>query len=125
MAYAREIVQAGISPGSAIGLGGNYAAITAAGSSITDAARLTASICVVGSADGTKGVYLQGEVGDEVWVFNNSGSTLKVYGDTSSVAITVSGTGLGTAGTAFSHLTYKSAVYKKMTTTQWMVIVSA
>jgi hypothetical protein len=125
MALANELVRVGISSGTAGGIGGQGATIAATGSAITDAAALTASIVIVSGADGTKGVYLTGQVGDEVWVFNNAGSTLKVYGDSSSVAICVPGTGLGTAGTAFSHLTYKTAIYKKQSSTQWFVNVSA
>lgn len=124
MAYAKEVVAAGFSPGQAKGMGGAYVAVTAAGSSQTDAATLTASMSVVASADGTKGVILAGEVGDEVWVFNNSASTLKVYPETGA-AIAVPGTGLGSANAAFSHLTYKTVLYKKLTTTQWLPLVTA
>ena len=124
MAYAKELVQTGgISPGTASGLGGQYAAITATGSIIGDAAGLTASNCVVAGADGTKGVALQGQVGDEVWVFNNSGSTLKVWPHSGSAAISVTGTGLGTGGAAFSLLTYKQGLFKQVTSTQWLCVV--
>lgn len=124
MAYASELVGVGIAPVTASGMGGAYAAITAAGSSQTDATALTASNCVVASADGTKGVILKGQVGDEVWVFNNSGSTLKVY-PTTGAAISVAGTGLGSANAAFSQLTYKTTMYKCVTSTQWLAITSA
>jgi len=125
MALAKEMVGAGFSPGQASGSGGQYATIAATGSAITDAARITASMVTVSAADGTKGVFLDGMVGDEVWLFNNSASTLKVYGDSASVAISVAGTGLGTAGTAFAQLTYKSTLYKKFTSTQWIALTSA
>ncbi len=125
MAYAKELVGVGVPPVTASGIGGQYAAVTATGSSISDAAVVKASMAIVTGADGTTGVLLQGDVGDEVWLFNNTASTLKVYGDTSSVAIAVPGTGLGTAGTAFSHLTYKVVVYKKVTSTQWLPLVTA
>lgn len=124
MAYATELVGVGVPAVTASGMGGQGASVAATGSTITDAARVTSSISIVTGADGTKGVYLSGQVGDEVYLFNNAGSTLKVYGDTSGVAITVNGTGLGTAGTAFSHLTYKTVVYKKQSSTQWFALVS-
>ena len=125
MAYASEIVKAGgISPGSAAGIGGQYQAVTATGSVIGDAAGLTASMCVVAGGDGTKGVALQGQVGDEVWVFNNSGSTLKVWPHSSSAAIDVTGTGLGTVAAAHSLLTYKVGLYKQVTSTHWLVVVT-
>lgn len=125
MTLAVEFVQGGFSSGQANAAGGQYNTFTAAGSTITDATKIGASMAVVSGADGTKGVYLSGNVGDEFFVFNNAGSTLKVYGDTSSVAISVAGTGLGTAGTAFSHLTYKAVIYKKVTTTQYLAFVTA
>lgn len=124
MAYAKELVGSGMSPGEASGIGGQYNAVTALGSSQATAAPLTASMSVVASADGTKGVILQGQVGDEVWVFNNSASTLKVYPPTGA-AIAVVGTGLGTGNAAFSQLTYKTTIYKCLTSTQWLANTSA
>ena len=125
MALAKELMGVGFSGGQATGIGGQYAALTAAGSSLATATTITAGNVVVASADGTKGIRLSGDVGDEVWVFNNSGSTCPVYPDTASVAISVPGTGLGVAGSAYSQLTYKVSVYKKITTTQWLVCTSA
>lgn len=124
MAYASELVGTGFSPGQASGVGGQYNAVAAAGSTQSDAAPLTASMSVVSGADGTKGVILKGQVGDEVWVFNNSGSTLKVY-PTSGAAIAVVGTGVGTADAAFSQLTYGATIYKCATSTQWLAVSSA
>ncbi len=123
MAYATEVL--GLPFGVAGSLGGAYKAITAAGSTITDATPLTASMSVVAGADGNTGVILQGQVGDEVWVFNNSASTLKVYPPRAAAAIAVPATGLGTGGAAFSHLTYKTVIYKCMTSTQWVPQVTA
>jgi hypothetical protein len=123
MAYAKEIL--GLSGGIAGSLGGQYAAVTAAGSAQGDATSVGASMAVVAGADGTKGVILLAAMpGDEVWVFNNSASTLKVYPPTGA-AITVVGTGLGSANAAFSQLTYKTTIYKCMTSTQWVANTSA
>jgi hypothetical protein len=124
MAYASELVGVGMSPGTASGIGGTYGAVTAAGSTQATAAPINASMAVVASADGTKGAILVGQVGDEVWVFNNSASTLKVYPPTGA-AIAVVGTGLGTANSAFSQLTYKTTIYKCLTSTQWLANTSA
>lgn len=125
MAYANEAMQGGLSAGTALAIGGSGGSVAATGSTITDAAAVTASISIVTGADGTKGVKLIGNIGDEVWLFNNSASTLKVYGDSSTVAISVAGTGLGSAGSAFSQLTFKATSYKKQSTTQWFAITSA
>jgi len=124
MAYAKELVGSGFSANQAANVGGQYSAVTATGSAQTDAATVGASMSVVAGADGTKGVILTGQPGDEVFVFNNSGSTLKVY-PPSGAAIAVNGTGLGSANAAFSHLTYKAVAYKCLTTTQWVANVSA
>lgn len=123
MAYAKELTGA-FPPGQAVAIGGQYKAVTATGSAQSDAAVLTASMSVVAGADGTKGVILTGQAGDEVWVFNNSGSTLKVYPPTGA-AIAVAGTGLGTGNAAFSQLTYKTTIYKCVTSTQWLANTSA
>jgi len=124
MALSKDLMGGGFSAGQAHALGGNYAAITATGSIQTDAAVLTASNCVVAGADGTKGVVLSGDIGDTCFVFNNSGSTLKVYPNVGA-AIAVAGTGLGSANAAFSQLTYKLTQYKKLTTTQWVALTTA
>ena len=124
MATAREVMGGGFSAGQANALGGQVASVTAAGSTQTDAATITASINTVGSADGTKGVILPtGAPGDEIWIFNNSGSTLKVYPPSGS-AISVAGTGLGSANAAFSQLTYKCTVYKLVSSTQYFALTT-
>lgn len=124
MAFADEMV--GLSSTTATALGGQYLAVTATGTNIATSAPLSSSMAVVSGADGTKGVTLPLQIpGDECWIFNNSGSTLKVWPGSSSVAIAVAGTGLGSAGAAFSQLTYKTTLYKLVTTTQWLAITSA
>lgn len=125
MAFATEVMGAGFSAGQARALGGQYASVSAAGSAQSDGTVISAGMNVVAGADGTKGVTLKAaQPGDSCWIFNNSGSTLKVY-PPSGAAIAVNGTGLGSANAAFSHLTYKSAIYKCLTATQWLVNVSA
>ena len=125
MALAKELMGAGFSPLQASTIGGSYAAVTAAGSSQAPATDVNASMVVVASADGTKGIQLPAvEVGASIWVFNNSASTCPVYPD-SGAAIAVVGTGLGTADSAFSQLTYKTTIYKKVTSTQWLACTSA
>lgn len=125
MTMAKEIVQAGLPAGVAKGIGGAFSDTVATGSVQGDAAVLTSSLTTVTAADGTKGVILPaGEVGDEFWVFNSSGSTLKVYPPLGS-AISVAGTGLGTVNAAFSQLTQKSTMYKIVKTTQVFAVTSA
>lgn len=125
MALAKELMGGGFSAGQAAAVGGAYAAVVAAGSSQATGTVIGASMNMVTAADGTKAVTLPAvQVGDEIWIFNNAGSTLKVYPD-SGAAITVVGTGTGTADAAFSQLTYKTTVYKRFTSTQWVATTSA
>lgn len=123
MALASELTGA-FPPGQAVAVGGQYTALAAAGSSQATGTPVTASMSVVSAADGTKAVTLKGQKGDEVWLFNDSASTLKVYPPVGA-AIAVVGTGVGTANAAFDHLTYKSVIYKCFSSTQWVPMVSA
>lgn len=124
MALAKEMMGVGFSAGQASGLGGQYVTVAAAGSAQTDATPITASMCLVTAADGTKGVILTGQVGDSVWVQNSSASTLKVYPPTGA-AIAVPGTGLGSANAAYSQTLHAVVVYKCVSTTQWLPNKSA
>lgn len=123
MATATEVTRGGVPYGTAVALGGVGGTVAALGSTQTDAAPVVVSISTVTAADGTKGVILVGQVGDEIWLFNSSASTLKVYPPLGS-AITVGGTGLGTVNAAFSQLTFKCTVYKCQSTTQWFALTS-
>ncbi len=126
MAFAKELMGLGFSGGQASGIGGGYAGVVAAGAGTdnSDATLIQAGSNVVTAADGTKGVVLPAcEVGAETWIFNNSGSTLKLWPDTGA-AIPVTGTGLGTASASYSLLTYKTAHLKRVTSTQWLMVVT-
>lgn len=124
MTMALEAMGGGLSAGAVIALGGRGATLAATGSVQGDGAVPAASINIVTGADGTKGITLPAmNLGDEVWIFNNSASTLKVYPPTGS-AITVTGTGLGTANAAYSHLTFKTVMYKCQSATQIFNIVT-
>jgi hypothetical protein len=126
MALAREVMLGGFSAGQANALGGQYnSSLAALGSSQGTAALVTTSNVIVTGADGTKGIVLPaGQPGDEILVFNNAASTCPVY-PPAGAAITVVGTGLGSANAAFSLLTYKSAQFNCLSATQWLVNVSA
>lgn len=126
MAYAKEIMQGGQSAVGAIAIGGGTGTVTATGSAITDAAALSASINVVAGADGTKGVALTGgQVGDEVWVHNNAASGLKIYPQSTSASIVISGTSVGTAGAAITLAANKGCILKCQSSTQWLANLSA
>lgn len=124
MALAKRLMGVGFSAGQASSLGGDYTTYAAAGSAQTDATTVGSGLSIITAADGTKGVILSGQVGDSVTLFNNSASTLKVYPE-SGGAIAVPGTGLGSANAAYSHTTYATVTYTKVTSTQWLPNKSA
>lgn len=124
MALATELIGVGIAPVTASAIGGTSGSIAAAGSAQGDGTLVKASVLIATGADGTKGITLPaGAVGDEVWVFNNSASTLKVY-PPAGAAVAVTGTGTGTANAAHSLLTFKVGVYKCQSSTQWFVVIT-
>lgn len=126
MAFIKEMMGGGTSAGQASAICGAGGSVVATGSTIADAAPILASNVIVTAADGTKGAILPGmKPGESCVVFNNSGSTLKVYPASASVAISVAGTGVGTAGAAFSQLTYKATQYICQSSTQILAITSA
>ena len=123
MAYADEMI--GLSPITASNLGGQYVTVAATGSTISNSTVLGASMAVVTGADGTKGVNLpQGIPGDEQWVYNSSASALVVWPGNANTAIEVPGTGLGSAAASVQIAARQSALYKLVTSTQWLVIKS-
>lgn len=125
MALVTEIMRGGTSAGQAKAMCGSGNSFAAAGSSASDATLITASTAIVTAADGTKGVILPAVgPGESVTLFNNAGSTCKVWPPTGA-AITVVGTGLGTANAAHSMLTYKTVTYTCQSSTQWFALVSA
>lgn len=120
----REMLGAGMPSAFAAGVAGFGVTVAAAGSLQSDAALIQTSMAIVTGADGTKGVVLLGGVeGDEVWIVNNSASTLKVYPPTGA-AISVPGTGLGSANAAFL-LTGNATFHGKFESTTQIIASSA
>jgi len=126
MPLAREIVGGGISPVTASALGGgSNSALASLGTIQGDAAPIATTTTIVTGADGTKGVILPAcGTGETVMVFNNSASTLKVWPPVGS-AISVAGTGLGTANASYAHTTYANCLYTCVSATQWLANKSA
>lgn len=130
MALASEMMDGGWSATGVLSLLGGVQTIVAAGNSQATGTTVTATNNFCSTADGTKGVTLPlVQAGESVFIFNNSGSTLKVYPPVGGY-ITVPGTGIGTQNAAYSQLTYKPSMYiclqqSNGTGQQWMVITSA
>ena len=125
MAFAREIMGGGISAGAARAICGQGASLAATGTVQGDAAEIKSAVTIITGADGTKGTKLPAsKAGEWCITFNNSGSTCKMYPPTGA-AISVAGTGLGSANTAFSHLTYACTLWICQSSTQWLAVTSA
>ena len=126
MALAEKIMGGGLSAGQAQAICGDYAAIAAAGTTQGTGTVINVGNSMIIGADGTKGVTLVATAspGESITIFNNSASTLKVYPPVGA-AIAVAGTGIGTANTAFSQLTYKCTQYICFTATQWVAVTTA
>lgn len=105
-------------------IGGFGDNVVATGTTQADAWLLHLSINVVTGADGTNGVRLQdGEVGDEIWIFNASASDLNVYPE-SGGTITDPGAGAGTLNAAVVVGAFAQGIFKRQGSTQWLASVS-
>ena len=121
-ALARDITRGGTSAGSAQAMNGAVGTgIAAAGSIITDATDLNATVNVVSTVSAGQGVQLPSMmIGDEVQVYNATTTALKVYPDQSTVAINQL-----TVGAAVSLGQFQGAMFRKVTSTQVWMILSA
>lgn len=121
-ALAVDITRGGTSAGSAQAINGRVAsAVTAAGSAITDATDLAATVNVVTTVSSGQGVQLPSMmIGDQVEVYNGTTTSLKVYPDLTSVGINQV-----TAGASISLGQYQGAMFRKVSATQIWAILSA
>ena len=89
MALALDVVKGGFSAGQARAIGGQVqSAVSAAGTTISDATALTASINVVTTTGSGAGVKLPDcEIGDSIEVLNSGANSLTVYPPTTSDTI--------------------------------------
>lgn len=122
MPLASDVVKAGVSAGSAKGFNGQVApSVSAAGTVITDATDLTATVSYVSTVASGAGVQLPNcEVGDDCWVYNAGANALKVYPPTATCAINQIA-----AGSAQTLATNTGCLYKRVSTTQVMAMLSA
>ena len=122
MALALDIMKGGFSSGSAKAINGQvHPTVSAAGTAITDATDLRASINVVTTAAASSGVQLPNcEVGDEVEVLNLGANAVTIYPDTASNRINNL-----TAGSGFLLATNTAVKLRKYTTSRWIGYLSA
>ena len=122
MALASDIMKGGISAGAAKAINGQVqGTISAAGTTITTATDLTASINVVTTAAASSGVQLpNGEIGDEVEILNLGSNSVTVYPDTASNRINAL-----SAGSGFALAINTAVKLRKYTSSRWIGYLSA
>ena len=122
MATASDIMKGGLSSGMAKAINGQIqSAITAAGTALATATRLTASINVITTAAASSGVQLQQtEIGDMVEILNLGANAVTVYTDAAANRINAL-----SAGTGFALGMNTSCIVRKFTSTRWMAYLSA
>ena len=122
MTTAVELMKGGLSAGAAKAVGGEFAtAVSAAGTTLSDATALVASNSNVTTVGAASGVRLPNtEIGDEYFIYNGTTTELTVYPPTSSGSINQipAGTGMKLAG-------YTAVRLKKFTATVWQGWLSA
>ena len=122
MAIALDMMKGGVSAGMARAINGQVqSAVTAAGTTITGATDLTASINVVTTAAANSGVQVpNGEIGDEVEILNLGANAVTVYPDASANQINAL-----SAGAGFLLATNTAVVLRKFTSSRWSGFLSA
>jgi len=122
MALALDIMKAGHSAFGARAINGQVQpSITAAGTTITTATDLTASINVVTTAAASSGVQLPNcEIGDSVEVLNLGANAVTIYPDTASNQINAL-----CAGSGFLLAANTAVWLRKFTSSRWAGYLSA
>ena len=122
MARAVNIMKGGWSAGNAKAINGAIATgLTAAGTTISDALDLTADTNVIATCAAGAGVQLpSGELGDSVEIYNGGANACKVYPDASTVQCNSLG-----VGNAFQLATNTMCYCRRVSTTRWVVNLSA
>lgn len=122
MATAADVMKGGFPAFAARAIGGQVqSSISAAGTTISDATALTASINVVTTAAASSGVKLQDmEIGDSVEILNSGANAVTVYPPTSSDTINQL-----SAGSGFLLGTNTACILRRFTSTQFIAWLSA
>ena len=122
MALARNIMRGGWSAGNAKAVNGAVATgLTGAGTTLGTALALSADTNVFATVGSGSGASLPScEIGDSCEVYNGGANSLTVYPDTSSVQINAL-----TAGNGFLLATNTMCYARRITSTRWIVNLSA
>ena len=121
-ALARDIMGGGTSAGQAKAINGRVkTSISAAGTTISDATQLSATHNDIGTCASGAGVKLfNGEIGDELSVYNGGAAQCIVYPHSSSGTINQL-----SAGTGVTLAQYTMCKFRRVTTTAWRAHLSA
>ena len=122
MALAKNIMQGGVSAGNAKAINGSIATgLTAAGTTISDALDLSADTNIIATCASGAGVQVfAAEIGDSQEIYNGGANSCKVYPDSASTQFN----GLS-AGGSFLLATNTMCYVRKITSTRWIVNLSA
>ena len=122
MALARNIMKGGWSAGNARAVNGAIATgLTAAGTTISDALDLNADTNVIATCASGAGVQVPAaEIGDSVEIHNAGANACKVYPDATGNQFNALG-----AGNSFLLGTNTSCYCRKVSSTSWIVNLSA
>lgn len=124
MAQAKELVAAGLHTSAAAAIGGSLASgiVATAGGTQAAGVALTAGINVLGTvAIGGDSAVLPASpgVGDEIWVRNNGAASANVF---PRVGGTING---AAANAALAVANGKTALFKAISTLDWIAVVTA
>ena len=122
MALARNIMRGGWSAGNAKAVNGAVATgLTGAGTTLGTALALQADTNVFATVGSGSGASLpSGEIGDSCEIYNGGANSLTVYPDVSTVQINAL-----TAGNGFLLATNTMCYARRVSTTRWIVNLSA
>lgn len=121
MTFPSRVLAAGNSPLSASAIcGGGTTGLVAVGSTAATALQLTTTSNAITTSSASTGVKLPAtEQGGEVWIRNDSGQTITVY------PFETSGTTFNAAAANVTIATAKTAVFRAVTSTYWISILTA
>lgn len=121
MGIAARMMRGGVSAGMAKSINGDInSSVSAAGTTQGTATALMASINSVTTVAASSGVILPScDIGDDVWVYNGTvTNALTVYPDSGSTINQVA------ANTGISLPPYTGALFKRITSTAWLALMS-
>lgn len=122
MPLLKNLIGTGIVPGQAESIMGKVSsALTATGSSQTDALLLPSTICEFTTVASSTGARIPANLdpSDKIFIYNGGANTLSVYPPTGELIQN------GAANAAFSVAANKAVLLVKRASTKWMAILSA